>query len=237
MTSVLIDGRMSDECERALSLHGFYPIRLPSHPSLPTAISSHPDSLIFYHHNTLIAPSEYCEIAPYVFTDIRDRHPNIKLIFSADELGGKYPLDCKMNAKIHSGHLFARQKSVSEAIKDYSQSLGYSIVNVSQGYPACSSLTFGSAAITADAGMHKAFLSSGIDSYLVETGGIILPPYEYGFIGGASGVYKDKIYFIGDYNAHPSASVIKEAAERHGFTPVSLTDLPLTDLGGLIFLE
>ena len=228
---------MSDECERALLLQGFYPIRLPRHTSLPEAISSHPDSLIFYHENTIIAPSEYCECAPYVFTDIRDRHPDIRLVFSADELGEKYPLDCKMNAKIHNGNLFAREKSVSEAIKEYSQSRGYRTVSVSQGYPACSTLTFGLAAITADPGMHRAFIHTGIDSYLIESGGISLPPYEYGFIGGASGVYKDKIYFIGDYNTHPSATVIKEAAEKHGFTPISLTCGPLTDLGGLIFLE
>ncbi len=237
MTSVLIDGRMSDECERALVLRGFYPIRLTRHAGLPEAISSHPDSLVFYHKNALISPSEYCECAPYVFTDIRDRHPDIKLIFSADELGNKYPLDCKMNARVHNGHLFAREKSVSSSITDYCLTLGYSIVNVSQGYPACSSLTFGAAAITADRGMHTAFTNAGIDSYLIEAGGISLPPYDYGFIGGATGVYKDKIYFIGDYKTHPSADIIKEAIEHHGFTPVSLTDGPLVDLGGLIFLE
>lgn len=237
MTSVLIDGRMSEECERALMLRGFYPIRLPCHKGLPEAISSHPDSLIFYLSNTLISPSEYCEYAPYVFTDIRDRHPDIKLIFSSDELGKCYPEDCKMNAKALSGRLFAKEASLSPAIKEYCLSIGYDLVNVTQGYPACTALTFGSGAISADPGLHKAFLSEGIDSTLIEKGGISLPPYDYGFIGGASGVYKDKIYFIGDYKSHPSASVIEEAAKRQGFTPISLTNAPLADLGGLIFLE
>lgn len=237
MTSVLIDGRMNDECERSLALRGFYPIRLPRHKGLPEAISSHPDSLVFFCNDTLITPSEYCECAPYVFTDIRDRHKDIRLIFSADELGSSYPEDAKMNALVHSSVLFAREKSLSPAIKDYCLSAGCKLTNVSQGYPACSALTFGTAALTSDMGLHRAFLSEGIDSTLIECGGILLPPYEYGFIGGASGVYKDKIYFIGDYKTHPSASLIEEAAKRAGYTPISLIDGPLIDLGGLIFLE
>ncbi len=237
MTSVLIDGRMSAECERALILRGFYPIRLPEFNKLPKAISAHPDSLVFYHGNTLIAPSEYCEYAPYIFTDIRDRHPNIRLVFSADELGGKYPYDCKMNAKVHGKYVFAKKASISESISEYSKASNLTFLNVNQGYPACASLTFGNGALTADEGLHRAFTDADIKSTLIANGGISLPPYKYGFIGGASGVYRDKIYFIGDYKTHPSANIIEEAISGQGFTPVSLTDGSLIDMGGLIFLE
>lgn len=237
MTSVLVDERISDACERALLLRGFYPIRLPRHPHLPDAICSHPDSLIFYHGKELFAPAEYCDVAPYVFTDIRERHPDITIHFTADELEGSYPRDCKMNALCINNKLFANISSLSESISDYAKKNGIELINTKQGYPACSTLSFGNSVITADKGLEKTFSANGIATALIENGGISLPPYEYGFIGGASGVFGNKVYFTGDYKSHPSGEIIERTLLNGGFTPVSLSGEPLADLGGLIFLE
>ena len=237
MITALIDERVSDLCERALLVKGFYPIRLPRHPHLPDAICSHPDSLIFYKDKSLFTPAEYCDTSAFVFTDIRERHPHIKIHFTADELGNKYPADCKMNALCISNKLFGNLASLSESISDFGKSEGYELISTKQGYPACSTLTFGNSAITADRGLWRVFSDSGIRATLIESGGISLPPYEYGFIGGASGVFRDKVYFLGDYRTHPSADVIENALFAEGYTPVSLSDEPLADLGGIIFLE
>ena len=91
--------------------------------------------------------------------------------------------------------------------------------------------------ICADRGLERSFSANGIDVALIENGGIALPPYEYGFIGGATGVFGNKVYFIGDYKRHPSAEIIENALSSEGYTPISLSDEPLFDLGGLIFLE
>ena len=68
-------------------------------------------------------------------------------------------------------------------------------------------------------------------------GGITLPPYEYGFIGGSSGVYGKKIYFFGDITRHKDADKILKAINDEGYTAVSLSDEELTDLGGIIFTK
>lgn len=237
MTSVLVDERISDIAERALLLRGFYPIRLPRHPSLPDAISSHPDSLIFYHGKELFAPAEYCDIAPYVFTDIRERHPDIRIHFTSDELGKIYPNDCKMNALCINNRLFANLSSLSESISDYAKEMGFELINTKQGYPACTTLSFNGSALTSDKGLAKTLSANGISVTLIQNGGISLPPYEYGFIGGASGVFRDKVYFLGDHKSHPSDEIIEKTLLCKGFTPISLSDEPLADLGGLIFLE
>ena len=237
MISVLVDERISDSAERALLLKGFYPIRLPRHPSLPDAISSHPDSLIFYHGKELFAPAEYCDLAPYVFTDIRERHPNIKIRFTSDTLGNSYPEDCKMNALCINNKLFANPASLSESVSDYARESGIKLVGTRQGYPACTTLAFGSFAITSDKGLAKTLSANGVSVTIIQNGGISLPPYEYGFIGGASGVFCDKVYFLGDYKSHPSGEAIEQALTSKGFTPISLSNEPLADLGGLIFLE
>ena len=77
---------------------------------------------------------------------------------------------------------------------------------------------------------------NGIRVTLISKGGISLPPYDYGFIGGASGVVGRKIYFFGDLNSHPDSAVIRKAIEEEGFIPVSLSDERLRDLGGMILL-
>ena len=76
-----------------------------------------------------------------------------------------------------------------------------------------------------------------ISASIIENGGIQLPPYEYGFIGGASGVYKDKVYFLGNLDLHPSKNIIKSVCQLANITSVSLSDGELADIGRIIFLD
>ncbi len=237
MISVLVDERISEKCLRTLSLQGFNPITLPRHPSLPDAISSHPDSLMFYSEHELFVPAEYCEVADYIFSDIRKFHPDVKINFTADILGSKYPDDTKMNAKLFGNKLLAKADSLSPAIKEFAQRKNIKIINTAQGYSACTTLALSrSDAITADPGTARDLEKENINVTLLQNGDILLPPYEYGFIGGATGIYKNKIFFIGDYKKHRNCAIIEMVLKVHGYTIISLSDEPLRDLGGLIFL-
>ena len=69
---------------------------------------------------------------------------------------------------------------------------------------------------------------------MINDGGISLPPHQYGFIGGASGVVGKRVYFFGDLDLHPDANIIREAIISEGFIPVSLSDEELSDFGGII---
>ena len=75
---------------------------------------------------------------------------------------------------------------------------------------------------------------NGIKVSLIRPGFITLPPHEYGFIGGASGVYEKTVYFFGDVRLHPDFDKIKKAIEEEGFDWISLSDEPLADVGGFI---
>ncbi len=237
MKIVLVDERISESCLRALRLRGFFPIALPKHPRLPKAIASHPDSLLFYAEGVLFTPAEYCEFAPAVFSDIREYLPHIKISFTSDTLGEKYPEDARMNAKLIEKNLLVNRRTVSEAILAFAKERGYKMIDTNQGYPACTTLVAAFLAVTADAGIKSALAAESIDTLLIENGDIALPPYGYGFIGGASGVYKDQVFFIGDFKKHKSCDIIERELKTRGYTPVSLSDEPLRDLGGLVFLE
>ena len=236
MKTVLVDERLSDKCERALNIRGFNVIRLPKDPDLGDAIASHPDTLLFFGGDEIITTADYCDRAAYVFSDIRESSGDIRISFTSDKRGKEYPNDCKMNALKIRENIFYNPKSVSSAITEYATRSKLTINHVSQGYPACTVLAFGSNAITADRGMAASLIKAGINVTLIEEGHIALPPYQYGFIGGASGVYENKVYFIGNIDLHPQREIIKSAIADGGFEAISLSDDPLTDLGGLVFI-
>lgn len=237
MKSVIVDSRIRVQDRRALELLGYYPLELPPSSMLGEAVCSHPDTLIFNYGKEFITSADYCDGAGYIFSDLRERHSNVNIRFTSDTLGKTYPYDTKFNALFCGGELFARVESISNAILSLAEREGIRVNPVKQGYPACSVLSLGNSAITADKGMAIAMEKRGISVTLISEGGIALPPHKCGFIGGASAVLKSKVYFFGDYRQHSDANLIERAIFDAGYTPISLSELPLVDLGGAIFVE
>lgn len=236
MRIILVDERISDSIERSLYKLGTRPIRLPSDLCLGEAVKSHPDTLIFHHGGTLITTADYCDAAAYIFSDIREMTEDVKICFTADVRGSKYPHDCPMNGLVIGNRLFCNQSHISKAIIEYATENGLKIINTNQGYPACTTLAFGNNAITADQGMAKVMKNEGVSVLTISQGHISLPPHEYGFIGGASVVVGNKVCFYGDVSRHPDREAIMTFIRENGYEPISLSDEPLVDFGGGIVL-
>jgi len=233
----LVDERISQKCERALLLRGARIIKLPAAKGLPAPMASHPDMLLFLHENRIITSAEYCERYPYIFTDIRELSRGAEFTFTEDSYGDKYPYDAIFNALTVGNRIFLKSDTASGAVISYAKSRGLEIISTKQGYPACTVLAFGGSAITSDPGMARQLSDSGIKVTLIGNGDIALPPYEYGFIGGAAGVYKKDVYFLGDISSHRDGAKICDAVRDAGFTPISLSDEPLADLGRILFID
>lgn len=237
MKVLIVDERIDERCERALMKEGFFLLKLPADKRLGDGVCSHPDTLLFYSDGQIITTAEYAEDALYFFTDIREYSPSTRLRFTDEKRGDKYPTDCIMNALVIGRRIFCKADTVSEGIREYAAKHGYELIHTRQGYPACSVLAFGNAAITADEGLALLLEKYGVRVTRISQGGISLPPHQYGFIGGASGVVGDKIYFFGNIAVHPDGERICEAIRDEGFTPISLCNEKLTDLGGIIALQ
>ena len=237
MRLLIVDSKISEKCERSLLKEGYALLKLPADKDLGEAVCSHPDTVLFYHKGELITTADYCDCAPYIFSDVREFCPNVKIHFTADKRGAKYPLDCILNALVVGDKIFCKSDSVSSAIIELANRNGYKICHTNQGYPACCALTFGNNAITADRGLADAMTRHGVKVTLISEGGISLPPHKYGFIGGASGVVGRKVYFFGDIMNHPDGQLICNAIKEAGYTPISLSDEPLRDFGGIISLQ
>lgn len=236
MKILIVDSRITEKCERSLEGYGFYLIKLPADSTLGEAVRSHPDTVMFYSDGEIITTAEYCDDAAYIFSDIREYAPNVKISFTDDRRSDKYPHDCVMNALVIGNKIFCKTDTASASIKDFATRHGYTVIHTNQGYPSCSVLAFGNSAITADAGLASVLKNNGVKVTLINQGGISLPPHEYGFIGGASGVVDNKIYFFGNLDSHPDVKAIREAILSEGYLPVSLSDEELSDFGGIIAL-
>ena len=233
----VVDGRIGEDMERALRLGGFGVVALPPSKRLSAPLASHPDMLIARLGGEYVMTADYLEEAPFAVQDIYDAvHPSMHF---ADEVHGeKYPRDVIFNSLVLGKRLYARLESLSPYLKRLATNLGYELVNVNQGYPACTVLKLSDeAVITADDGLARRLERDGIRVYKIKTGGIDLPPYEYGFIGGCAGVYDGCVYFLGDVRLHPSYDIILDAIEREGLSFVSLGSGRLIDLGGILFAD
>lgn len=231
----IVDIRIPEDQLRALMVRGFKVISMPPCPTLSAPVASHPDMLIARVGGEMITTGAYCELAGAEISEIFE-NTKARFHFTAEEHGALYPTDVIFNALVMGDKLFAKLGSLSPYLKELAEKKGLKLVDVKQGYPACTTLKLSDeAAITADKGMAEALKREGVRVYTIENGGIMLPPYDYGFIGGTGGVRDGAVYFLGDASTHPSWSTIEAAIKAEGLRSVMLGDGTLLDLGGIIF--
>ena len=216
------DNRIID----GLLQEGFEIIKLPSFNALTPPVDTHADMVLCAVDNTVFIHKDYdCKINNFV-----------NIIRIDDTVGKKYPNDIFLNIAVVGRHVFANTKFASKTILGYLANKGFLIHHIAQGYAHCSTCIVNeSAIITADIGISEEAKKAGIDVLKIDEGSISLPPYKYGFIGGSCGSYKDKIYFCGSLNYHPNGEQIKAFCQNHGKTVVELCDMPLMDVGGILF--
>ena len=238
MVYAICDRRIPEECREALGREGIIPLYLKAHPALSPAISSHTDILLFSDGKRLITTNKIYRENREVFDTLSKDIPTLTLLLTDDALGSEYPSDVAFCALLSGNKLFLRTESASAELLSYAEERGLDIINVRQGYTACTSLSFGNAAITADSGMARALEAAGLRvTRIRESEKISLPPHANGFIGGSSGVLGKTVYFLGNLDAHPDADIIKEAIEAEGYAWRSLSPAAdrLFDLGGIRF--
>ena len=237
MKIAIVDNRIPFDMERALLARGYRVISLPPSQRLSSPIASHPDMLIKIIDGELVTTADYCECAGAEISMIYDE-TKMRCHFTSELHGERYPEDVIFNSLTLGKRIYARLDSLSPYLKNLAEKMGYELRPVKQGYPACTTLKLSDeAVITADEGIGAALRKDGIRVYMIENGGIVLSPYEYGFIGGAAGVDGGNVYFLGDYRNHPSADIIDAAIKSEGLRAISLASSPLIDLGGILFAE
>ncbi|HPF05411.1 MAG TPA: hypothetical protein PK293_05190 [Spirochaetota bacterium] len=225
----LIDPSLAPEAVKKLKLLDIEPLAVPRTDLVDKPLSGHPDIQVFLHRgiaffhpdidkNFLKRLSSYCDIR-----------------IGTTRLSDKYPGDIAYNIAATEEYAFHKKNAADEIIKDYFEDNNIPIIEVKQGYTKCSTLIIDERRIiTADSSIHNAALQAGFNSLLIKPGYIALPGYQYGFIGGASGKFKNRIIFTGRIDHHPDREKIYSFIETAGCSIEILSDDPALDTGSLL---
>lgn len=232
----LIDCRASDASLSSLEGLGHTPILMPPANYLDGPVASHTDMLLFIGLKRLFCHSRYYEVNRDLIDKIISLS-KLELILSDEETGNKYPHDVLFNACLVKNKLICNEKTVSKLILDIARIENCEIINVPQGYTKCSICPISdNAIITSDNAIASACKAAGMDVLLISEGEVSLPPYNFGFIGGASGVFDDTVFFCGSLDTHKDAQAIRDFCQKYKKTACSLSSECLQDVGTIFFI-
>lgn len=209
---------------------------LPPCPGMDPRVASHPDMLMMAIGQDVVVPRSYAGQTDVELV-LRElcRLCGVRLILSDRSPGAAYPGDVVCNGLLYGGTLYGKRSALAPEILRLAAEHGFSAVDVHQGYTGCSALACGDILLTADPSIQQAVLARVGDVLALSPGGIDLPGYNTGFIGGAGGYAAGHAVFFGDVRRHPDGGRITQTLEKRGIHWHCLGDGPLTDFGGIKF--
>lgn len=229
MYTVLVGNNIPTECREYFEQKGDRVILLPPFDRLQKGVRTHADMLVFYDGKKLLTHRDYYISNKALFDSV-----GVEMITTDEPISDVYPDDVLFNAVLTQERiLYSKTDFTSTFIKDKS----FKQVSVKQGYTACSTCRVtDDAFITTDTGLYRAYTEGGIECLLVSKEDIILEGYGCGFIGGATAVDSENVYFFGDAIKHSDYAQMKAFIEKHGKKIVSLGCSKLTDIGGAVII-
>ncbi len=163
--------------------------------------------------------------------------PGINVISGSSEPLYKYPDDIFYNAACFEDIAFHNFKFTDKITLAVIEQKFSKHINVCQGYSKCSICFINSRAIiTDDDGIYESSLNNGIDALKVNKGNIILKNMNYGFFGGATGTFENKIFLNGSINTLDDSEEIKSFIKKHNMELIELKEGPVEDIGSIICL-
>lgn len=221
--------------EMVNTLKGIVPVLIRTMPmaGLPTPVSNHPDmQLVIPTEGVIVhAPNLHPQVAAQL------RALGYELVPGETNPAGNYPGDVAYNVAVVGRHAFLNTRYADRVVLNWLEKTGKTISHVNQGYAKCSVCILNEEAlITADEGIFRVARGLKMDALLIPPQkSISLPGYDYGFIGGSTGlVSRCEMVFGGDARMLDSAEEILSFLQKHGVQPVSLGSCAVLDLGSLI---
>lgn len=193
-------------------------VRLPRFAALDAPVSDHPDMLLFVYKGRILCPEAYYMQNKHI---LAGNAGAVQTHTHIHEYGGicAYPGDVALNAlrmrfPDRGDVVLCRAESTARELLSMFDRCN--IINIRQGYSACSACKVTERAIiTADKGEALAAERLGADVLLISPGGIALPGYDTGFIGGASARIGDALFFFGDPMLHHDGERIMDFVHSH----------------------
>ncbi|MBE6823897.1 MAG: hypothetical protein E7513_00975 [Ruminococcaceae bacterium] len=170
------------------------------------------------------------------------REIGFNVTHTTDYIDGIYPNNVRLNAKIIGSNVICKEESLDSKLKRHLLNNNYNLINVNQGYAACSCVKVNeNAIITADNSIYRALKSTYIDVLKIHEGYIDLygaGENTHGFLGGASVLLnKSNLLFFGDIRKHPAYDKINSFCRKRNVNIHYIDSIQLTDIGGAVLLN
>ncbi len=228
MTYVLVAENFPEKAAEKLKKYGQV-VRTKANTSVLKGLDTHPDILVHPLPNgDFVVDRDNFDYYKEIFKDK-------KVLPSHSSLSAKYPNDIHLNAFAFKNIFIHNLKHTDQVILDYYKRAGYHLINIKQGYAKCSCLVTEDFVITSDGGIYGT-LKDLIPIYKIDHGQIKLQNFNYGFIGGASGVLGKKIFFTGDFSHHSSHEEILKIIKKYDYEIEILSKDPIEDFGSIYFI-
>lgn len=190
------------------------------------------------------------EVIPFRTDGITDKrisnHPDIFMCKMAADSGQiihadddppnfNYPEDIKYNAACTGKYFLHNLKYTSRKLLQSAIDGDLTLIDVKQGYTKCSTVVLDEdSIITYDHGIYNSAKKFGMNVLLISEGGIELPGYDTGFIGGTSGRIGKEIIFNGDLSRHVDYERIDEFIRSRNLVCRFFKNYDLRDIGSII---
>ncbi len=201
---------------------------------LSSPVNTHPDMQIHF------VSEKIAVVAPSVFDYYKEILPsNITLLKGKREPGRTFPEDSAYNVAKLGKKVIGNLKFVDDVIKESYSDLGFELINTKQGYTKCNMcIVDENSVITEDEGLFRLLSDEGVSVLKISVGSVSLESFDYGFVGGASGLIKKNcLAFFGDISKLSDAEKISEFLEERGIETISLSDDFPKDFGSILYFE
>ena len=228
MKYVIVAENFPEDSAEKLKKYGEV-VRTRANKNLLKGLDTHTDILVHpLPSGELVVDRDNFEYYKKIF-------PDKKILPSHSKLSKKYPKDVPLNAFTFKNYFIHNLKFTDKVLLDYYKNSAYELINIKQGYGKCSSLVTEDFIITSDGGIYES-LRDLIPIYKIKHGEIRLQNFNYGFIGGASGVLGKKIFFTGDFSHHSSNEEILKIIKKYDYEIEILSDETIEDFGSIYFI-
>ena len=228
MTYILVAENFPEEAAEKLKSYGKV-VRTRANKNLLRGLDTHPDILVHpLPSGEIVVDRDNFEYYKKIF-------PDKKILPSHSILSKEYPKDVPQNAFTFKNYFIHKLKFTDKVLLDYYKNSGYEMIDIKQGYGKCSSLVTEDFIITSDGGIYES-LRDFIPIYKIKHGEIRLQNFNYGFIGGATGVLGKKIFFTGDFSHHSSHEEILKIIKKYNYEIEILSKDQIEDFGSIYFI-
>lgn len=230
--AALVDYRIAQEAEKTLKDMNIELIKTIPCTELYNAIKGHPDIVV--HHikdnNLVVAPNVFDAMQPLL------SKKGFALTKGETWLYRNYPQNIAYNVLRIGSIAFHNTKYTDKAILNEYEKNKVKLIHINQGYAKCSACIVDEhSMITSDYKLAKLAERYGIESLLIEPDGIFLEGFDYGFIGGASGLLsKNIVAFTGSLEKIKNNYKIFDFLNSKGIKVKILSTKQIFDIGSII---